>query len=191
MQQGEDFSPSYVQLAQQREVAKFSAFPTSSAVFPRVCPLTLPFQAPSIPCYHGEWNAGPIQVVGWIGFEVDGWWESYPSFSKHRPCLVLDISLARDWQPGREDWKGGWQCPAAMLFQFLGWNQQLWEGLKDFGAEPCPQAGWGMNAHLSACSCFPRAPRERKFKRGSCYCLWLWLEGWCDLCNLKGKVRKE
>lgn len=106
-----------------------------------------------------------------------GWWMvriSYPSFSKHRPCLVLDISLARDWQSGREDWKGGWQCPAAMLFQLLGWNQQLWEGLKDFGAEPCPQAGWGMNAHLSACSCFPRAPRESKFKRDSCCCLWLW-----------------
>lgn len=94
MRQGEDFSPSYVQLAQQRGVAKFIAFPTSSAVFPRVCPLTLPFQAPSIPCYHGEWNAGPIQVVGWIGFEVDGWWESLiPPSPNAAPAWFLTFHL--------------------------------------------------------------------------------------------------
>lgn len=122
------------------------------------------------------------------------WWMvriSYPSFSKHRPCLVLDVSLARDWQLERGNWKGGWQCPAEMLFQFLGWNQQPWEGLKDFGAESCPQAGRGMNAHLSACSCFPKAPRERRFIHDSCFCLWLCFEGWRNLCNLKGKVRNE
>lgn len=51
-----------------------------------------------------------------------GWWMvriSYPSFSKHRPCLFLDISLARDWQSVSGSWKGGWQCPAEMLFHLV------------------------------------------------------------------------
>lgn len=51
-------------------------------------------QPPSISCYHGEWNACSIQVVGWIGFEVDGWWESLiPPSPNTAPAWFLTFHL--------------------------------------------------------------------------------------------------
>lgn len=64
--------------------------------FSWVCPLflSLSFQPPSISCYHGEWNASSIQVVGWIGFEVDGWWESLiPPSPNTAPAWFLTFHL--------------------------------------------------------------------------------------------------
>lgn len=52
------------------------------------------FQPPSISCYHGERNASSIQVVGWIGFEVDGWWESLiPPSPNTAPAWFLTFHL--------------------------------------------------------------------------------------------------
>lgn len=51
-------------------------------------------QPPSISCFHGEWNACSIQVVGWIGFEVDGWWESLiPPSPNTAPAWFLTFHL--------------------------------------------------------------------------------------------------
>lgn len=94
-----------------------------------------------------------------------GWWMvriSYPSFSKHRPCLVLDISLARDWQSVSGSWKGGWQCPAEMLFQFVDEISGREKVLRTSVQSLVLRLTEAWMLTLSACSCFPRAPREKR-----------------------------
>lgn len=119
--QGKGFSLSCMQLVQQREIAKFASFPAFSTLdfpgsvlspffFSASFHLLLPWRMKCL--FHSSCRLNRF----W------GWWMvriSYPSFSKHRPCLFLDISLARDWQSVSGSWKGGWQCPAEMLFHFV------------------------------------------------------------------------
>lgn len=93
--QGKGFSLSCMQLVQQREIAKFASFPAFSTLdFPGSVLSPFFSQPPSISCYHGEWNACSIQVVGWIGFEVDGWWESLiPPSPNTAPACFLTFHL--------------------------------------------------------------------------------------------------
>lgn len=116
---------------------------------------------------------------------------SYPSFSKHRPCLVLDISLARDWQSARGSWKGDWQCPAEMLFQFWGWNQQPWEGLRTSVQSLVLKLAEAWMLTWVRTPASPRHPGKEGFMYKPCSCLGLGFEGWCNRCNIKGKVRNE
>lgn len=158
----------------------------------RVCPLSLFFQPPSISCYHGEWNASSIQVVGWIGFEVDGWWESLiPPSPNTAPAWFLTFHLPEtgSQREGAEKEAGSvlLRCSFSAVDEISS-REKVLRTLVQSLVLKLAEAWMLTWVHVPAS---PKHPGKARFMCKSCSCLWLCFKGWCNFCHVKEKVRNE
>lgn len=160
-------------------------------IFPGLSSLSL-FQPPSISGYHGEWNASSIQVVGWIGFEVDVWWESLiPPSLNTAPAWFLTFHLPEtgSQREGAEKEAGSvlLRCSFSSEGEISSREKVLRTSVQSLVLKLAE--AWMLTwVHAPAS---PRHPGKERFMYKPCSCLGLGFEGWCNRCNVKGKVRNE